>query len=182
MGSEIEDYAVRGEFCPLPHMASVDLMRLVTMEETEYVFRSMDPFKAPRVDGFHTCFFQKNWAVVHGRNLGPLVNWVTDPTLLGEPIPIALLMDTDGCWKWEELEELLLESILQHLLAVKPPLGDNGCDMPGWKWSETRHFSIRSASNHEGPGESTLAHCCNNRCGVCAAHSESLDHIFRWCM
>ncbi|KAK8558698.1 hypothetical protein V6N12_041998 [Hibiscus sabdariffa] len=54
-------------------------------------------------------------------------------------------MDTDGCWKWEELEELLLESILQHLLAVKPPLGDNGCDMPGWKWSETRHFSIRSA-------------------------------------
>ncbi|KAK9045259.1 hypothetical protein V6N11_059146 [Hibiscus sabdariffa] len=27
---------------------------------------------------------------------------------------------------------------------MKPPLGDSGCDMLGWKWSETRHFSVRS--------------------------------------
>ncbi|KAK8588924.1 hypothetical protein V6N12_023335 [Hibiscus sabdariffa] len=58
MGSEIEDYDVRGDFRPLPHQARVDLMRPVTVEEIEFVFRSMDPYKAPGVDGFHACFFQ----------------------------------------------------------------------------------------------------------------------------
>ncbi|KAK8614175.1 hypothetical protein V6N13_122546 [Hibiscus sabdariffa] len=27
---------------------------------------------------------------------------------------------------------------------MKPPLGDSGCDMLGWKWSKTRQFSVRS--------------------------------------
>ncbi|KAK8665019.1 hypothetical protein V6N13_005197 [Hibiscus sabdariffa] len=76
----------------------------------------------------------------------PLVNWVVDPTLLvhNQSTPIASLVDGDGCWKWEELEEVLPETILQHLLATKLSLGDSGSDMPGWKWSENRHFSVRS--------------------------------------
>ncbi|KAK8689087.1 hypothetical protein V6N13_087817 [Hibiscus sabdariffa] len=74
-------------------------------------------------------------------DLRPIINWVTDPSLLGEPTPIASLVVTDGCWKWEMLEEVLSKSVLQHLLATKLPLGDSGRDMPGWKWSET-HRSI----------------------------------------
>ncbi|KAK8635917.1 hypothetical protein V6N13_004630 [Hibiscus sabdariffa] len=116
MGSEIEDYAVQGDFWPLPNVTVADLKRPVTVEEIEHVFR---------------------------RNLGPLVNWIADPSLLAEPARISSLVNTDGGWKWEELDVVLPESVL-HMLAMKLPLGDSGCDMPGWKWSETRQFSVRS--------------------------------------
>ncbi|KAK9018231.1 hypothetical protein V6N11_001210 [Hibiscus sabdariffa] len=42
MGSEIEDYAVQGDFWPLPNVTVADLKRPVTVEEIEHVFRSMD--------------------------------------------------------------------------------------------------------------------------------------------
>ncbi|KAK8560398.1 hypothetical protein V6N13_082841 [Hibiscus sabdariffa] len=53
MGSEIEEYAIQGDFKPLPSGASSDVTRLVSVEEIEHVIRSMGPFKAPAsmVDG-----------------------------------------------------------------------------------------------------------------------------------
>ncbi|KAL4383512.1 hypothetical protein GQ457_15G016700 [Hibiscus cannabinus] len=51
-------------FTPIPEGVLATVNRPVTMDEIRKIVFSMDPLKAPGVDGLHAAFYQKNWDTV----------------------------------------------------------------------------------------------------------------------
>lgn len=60
----IGSFPVRGRFSRLKSNVITDLLAEVTKEEVRRAVFSMNPLKAPGVDGFHAKFYQANWEVV----------------------------------------------------------------------------------------------------------------------
>ncbi|KAL4348482.1 hypothetical protein GQ457_17G005590 [Hibiscus cannabinus] len=65
--SECQDVChsgIEGEFSRLTECKGAILSRNVTMDEVHRVVFSMEPLKAPGIDGLHAAFYQKNWSLV----------------------------------------------------------------------------------------------------------------------
>jgi hypothetical protein len=66
VGSRNMDHALEGLEVRVTPAMNATLMQEFTTEEVGRAVAQMDPLKAPGPDGFSTCFFQKNWAIIGG--------------------------------------------------------------------------------------------------------------------
>ncbi|KAL4325259.1 hypothetical protein GQ457_11G023500 [Hibiscus cannabinus] len=53
-----------------------------------------------------------------------------------------------GEWDWSQLNSLLPQNILNQIAAIPPPHCQFSPDTLGWRWTDTREFSTRSAYDY----------------------------------
>ncbi|KAK7268677.1 hypothetical protein RIF29_21383 [Crotalaria pallida] len=98
-----------------------------------------------------------------------------------------------GQWNWGAFDLILTEEARKYLAATKPPVDDEGANMPTWKWSSDGTFSIKSA--YFSRTDSVLSHekiltnaervkhgiATDSLCPRCNAYPETAMHTFRDC-
>ncbi|KAL4281492.1 hypothetical protein GQ457_03G010450 [Hibiscus cannabinus] len=100
-----------------------------------------------------------------------------------------------GCWDVSRLVGLLPAEIISKVVVTCPPRADFGSNRPGWRWEESRVFSIRSAYKairvflllavHNRPLTNKERHrrhlVDSSCCPFCTHNEEDLSHVLRHC-
>ncbi|KAK8593435.1 hypothetical protein V6N12_045516 [Hibiscus sabdariffa] len=109
-------------------------------------------------------------------------------------VTVACMVDTNGDWDWNRLNQWLPHEKLEAIAAVKLPRLGSGADIPGWRWERNRIFSVRSAYKAlmaPAPvgGDRIMTNAERKRrnlapsdaCASCLSESETIAHVLRDC-
>ncbi|KAE8701375.1 Ras-related protein RABA5a [Hibiscus syriacus] len=80
-------------------------------------------------------------------DVGPLNNFVANQ-LERNALPrrsVASMVDGNGQWRWELINNFVPNNITQRLAATMPPWQCRKKDALGWKWNIDRCFTVKSA-------------------------------------
>ncbi|KAK8604096.1 hypothetical protein V6N13_096559 [Hibiscus sabdariffa] len=141
------------------------------------------------------------WRDVWLGDFGPFVHSITGLTLVlsDQFTSVTSMVDGAGQWRWDELDDLLLEAVILQLMPTKPPLTDAYALGDVQTQNVTDNVWIAISKFKGTPRIKTFLWLLargtiltnlervrryivvDNRCGVCGDIAESIDTLFRWC-
>ncbi|KAK8484750.1 hypothetical protein V6N12_074747 [Hibiscus sabdariffa] len=120
-------------------------------------------------NGRNTDFWYDTWIDSKGRLVSEC-----NSNEVPRPVSVSTMVNGES-WDWNRLQGWLPLPILEKLEACPIPKTSFGDDVPGWRWTENRCFTVGSAYEHLVTEEA------RNECSICGVGVEDIDHVLRRC-